>query len=74
VIADYEVRIAGRLDATSLLALQDLDVTVTSDGPLTVVSGRLDQPALHGLLERIRVFDLRLEEVRRVRVLPSRPG
>jgi hypothetical protein len=66
----YEIRVVGPVDEASLRALEDLEVDVVSDGWLTVVSGQLDQPALHGLLERIRARRLELEDVRRVRPVP----
>lgn len=66
--ADYEIRIAGSVDDATALALCDLDVTVVADGTTTIVRGRLDQPGLHGLLERIHMLGLPLDELRRVRV------
>ena len=61
----YEIRFAGRPDNTARDAFAGLDLV--SDGKLTVVSGELDQAALHGLLERIRVLGLDLIDVRRAR-------
>jgi hypothetical protein len=72
VIDHYEIRVLGPVDEASLRALQDLEVDVVSDGEFTVASGPLDQPALHGLLERLRARRLELEDIRRVRPLP--PG
>jgi hypothetical protein len=66
VLARYEVRIAGELDATAATAFAGLSLA-TSDG-ITVLRGEFDQAALHGLLERIRALALDLVDVRRVRV------
>jgi hypothetical protein len=61
----FEVRVRG--DWTPAVAEQfgDFRVVRTSDG--TVLSGDLDQAALHGLLERIRASGLELVDVRRPR-------
>ena len=67
--AYFQVSVAGPLDGTALRMLRDLDLTVVVDCGFVVVSGDMDQPTLHGLLERIRVLGLQLEEVRRVRRL-----
>ena len=67
----YEVRIVGRVDADGLEVLRDLDASVVTDGLLTVVSGEFDQPTLHGLLERLRMLHLELDDLRRVRALPN---
>jgi hypothetical protein len=68
----YEARIVGPVDEASCEALRDLEVAVFHDGEVTVVSGELDQPGLHGLLERIRALHLELEDLRRVRTPPPR--
>jgi hypothetical protein len=64
VLARYEIRIACRLDHEVELAFEGLDVA--ADGDLTVVTGELDQAALHGLLERVRIMGFDLVEVRRM--------
>ena len=60
----YEIRLAGQLDERSAAAFAGLEMT--SSATVTVISGDLDQAALHGLLERVRVLVLDLIEVRRV--------
>ena len=60
----YEIRLAGQLDEASAAAFAGLDLTCSA--AVTVVSGELDQAALHGMLERVRVLGLDLIEVRRV--------
>jgi hypothetical protein len=63
--ADYEIRVDGVLDdrwADWFGGLQ-----VTSDGTQTVIVSPLaDQPALHGLLAKIRDLGLCLISVRRL--------
>ena len=63
--ADYQIKIKGRLGS------QWSDwfggVTIESDGELTILTvKRLDQPALHGLLVRIRDIGLPLISIKRV--------
>ena len=58
----YEIRIEGVLDPGWFE-----DLNVRSDDRQTVISGRFaDQPALHGLLARIRDLGVCLISVRRV--------
>jgi hypothetical protein len=61
----YEIRVDGVLDdhwADWFGGLQ-----VSTDGTQTVISGSLaDQPALHGLLARLRDLGLSLISVRRL--------
>lgn len=64
MLAHYEIRLAGRLDDSSAAAFAGLHMTCSST--VTVISGELDQAALHGMLERIRMLDLDLIELRRV--------
>ncbi|HYN30854.1 MAG TPA: hypothetical protein VES95_13445 [Dermatophilaceae bacterium] len=65
--AEYEIRIAGPVGEDGRRALRDLDMRVVDEnGGVTVVHGRLDQPGLHGLLDRLRALGLPLEEVRRL--------
>jgi hypothetical protein len=65
VLTRYEVRLAGQPDEESTAAFAGLDMTCNAE--VTVISGTLDQAALHGTLERIRQLGLDLIEVRRVR-------
>ena len=46
------------------------DLTVTVDGDVVLITGRLDQSGLHGVLERTRALQWRLLDVRRTRSLP----
>jgi len=59
----YEIRVEGVLDSRWEAWFGGLQVT--SDGAQTVISGLLsDQPALHGLLAKIRDLGLCLISVR----------
>jgi hypothetical protein len=62
--ACYEIRIDGVLDSHWAAWFEGLQVN--SDGTQTVISGLIaDQPALHGLLAKIRDLGLCLISVRR---------
>lgn len=67
----YEIRVHGVLDGRWADWFGGLQVT--SDGTQTVISGPLaDQPALHGLLAKIRDLGLCLISVRRL--APGEPA
>ena len=63
-LPSYEIRIAGRVDETTLTSFAGLTVRPGDD--VTVVTGQFDQAALHGMLEMIRSLGLVLLEARRV--------
>jgi hypothetical protein len=61
----YEIRVEGVLDRRWAAWFDGLGVE--TDGTQTVISGVLaDQPALHGLLAKIRDLGLSLISVRRL--------
>ena len=63
--ARYEIRIEGLLDSHWAAWFEGLQLS--NDGTQTVISGPLaDQPALHGLLAKIRDLGLCLISVRRL--------
>jgi hypothetical protein len=63
--ARYEIRVEGALDRHWAAWFDGLQVT--SEDAETVISGPLaDQPALHGLLARVRDLGLCLISVRRL--------
>jgi hypothetical protein len=63
--ACYEIRLDGLLDGQWADWFGGLQLS--SDGPQTVIIGLLrDQPALHGLLAKIRDLGLSLISVRRL--------
>lgn len=59
----YEVRVVGQVGPDAHEALTEFAVRV--EPPATVLSGTLDQAALHGLLARIQALGLELVDVRR---------
>lgn len=66
--ARYEIRVDGVLDPTWFDGLE-----VSNDGRLTTITGVLaDQPAVHGLLTRIR--DLGVCLISLQRLAPDQPG
>ena len=68
--ASYEIRVEGVLDQRWAAWLGGLHID--RDGAQTVISGLLaDQPALHGLLAKIRDLGLCLISLRR---LPASEG
>jgi hypothetical protein len=63
--ARYEIRVAGALDRHWAAWFEGLQVTC--EDAETVISGPLpDQPALHGLLAKVRDLGLCLISVRRL--------
>ena len=63
--AVYEVRVRGHLGSAWSDWFTGLRVTLEDDGD-TLLAGRLDQAALHGVLRRIRDLGLPLISVTRV--------
>jgi hypothetical protein len=61
---EYEVRVLGQIGPAAREAFADVAVEV--EPPATVLSGTLDQAALHGLLERIQALGLELVDIRRL--------
>ncbi len=62
--ARYVIRIKGHLGATLLSAFPAM--AWQRQGPETLLTGRLDQPALHGVLAEIEALGLELLEVRQL--------
>jgi hypothetical protein len=62
--ASYVIRINGHLGATLLGAFPEM--AWRQRGPETVLTGALDQAALHGVLAEIESLGLELLEVRRL--------
>jgi len=71
--ARYEIRVGGVLDDRWADWFGGL--LVASDGTQTVISGLVaDQPALHGLLAKIRDLGLCLISVQRLGAGDAEPG
>ena len=66
----YEIRLAGRVDKTTLAMFAGLPVSFRDE--TTVITGQFDQAALHGMLEMIRSLGLDLLEARRIDASPPR--
>jgi len=65
----YQIRVPGYMDASRSDWMGGLDVVLESDNeglPVTALTGRLDQAALHGLLRRLYALGLPLISVQRV--------
>ena len=60
----YQIRIEGHLDERWLRWFEGLDVSPLPEGE-TIISGEMDQSALHGVLNRIRDLGLELISVQR---------
>ena len=60
----YQIRIKGHLDESWLRWFEGLDISPLPEGG-TVISGEMDQSALHGVLNRIRDLGLALISVQR---------
>jgi hypothetical protein len=68
--ARYEIRVAGVLDHRWAAWFNDLQIS--RQGEETVISGLLaDQPALHGVLSKVRDLGLCLISVRRLDTGPA---
>jgi hypothetical protein len=62
--ATYEVRVAGSLGPAATEAFEGL--AVDTEPMATVLSGEMDQAALHGLIDRLRSLGLELVDIRRI--------
>jgi len=60
----YELRLLGRIGPAAREGFADLRIRL--EPTTTLLSGALDQPALHTLLERMRALGLEIVDVRRV--------
>jgi hypothetical protein len=67
----YEIRVAGHLSQNWAARFEGLSMRHEPGGE-TVLSGMLDQSALHGVLVRIRDLGLNLISVNRVEAAESK--
>ncbi len=69
--ADYQIRLQGKLDETWSAWFDDMRVSLERDEegqPVTILTGCvIDQPALHGLLSRIRDLGLMIVSIQRLK-------
>ena len=66
----YEIRVAGHLSENWAARFEGLSMRHEPEGE-TVLSGMLDQSALHGILVRIRNLGLNLISINRVEATES---
>ena len=50
----YQIRIKGHLGQQWMIWFEDLRVTLEEDGNTLLIGLVVDQPALHGILKRVR--------------------
>ena len=60
----YELRLLGRIGPAAREGFADLGIRI--EPTTTLLSGALDQPALHTLLQRVKALGLEVLDVRRV--------
>ena len=60
----YQIRVAGLLDERWRRWFEGLDISHKADGE-TVITGAMDQSALHGILNRIRDLGMEMISVER---------
>jgi hypothetical protein len=68
----YEIRIQGHLDIQRAAWFEGLIVTRESNG-CTLLTGRFDQAALHGLLRKVRDLGMPLVSVTKVQFNETHP-
>ena len=67
----YQIEVQGHLDDDWSEWLAGFDIVPQENGTTVLMGPVLDQPALHGLLNRIRDLGLVLLSVKRVEACPS---
>jgi hypothetical protein len=67
----YEIRVVGTLGPAAKEAFADL--AVETEAASTVLTGDLDQAALHGLIDRVQALGLELVDIRRTQGRPEPP-
>jgi hypothetical protein len=68
----YEIRIQGYLDDRRAAWFEGLTVTLEENG-CTLLTGRVDQAALHGLLRKVRDLGMPLVSVTQVQFDETHP-
>ena len=65
----YKIRVIGSLGPATREAFADM--LVETEQTVTLLSGQLDQPGLHNVLDRVRALGLELIEIRQARDWPG---
>ena len=68
----YEIRIKGHLDNRRAASFEGLTVTREENG-ITLLTGRVDQAGLHGLLKKVRDSGMPLISVVQVQINETHP-
>lgn len=71
--AIYRITIKGQLDKSWAEWFENLDVINNDDGSTTLVGPIVDQPALHGILSKVRDLSLTLIALTRVEPEKNNP-
>jgi hypothetical protein len=71
--AIYRITIKGQLDKSWAEWFENLDVINNDDGSTTLVGPIVDQPALHGILSKVRDLSLTLISLARVEPEKNNP-
>jgi hypothetical protein len=61
----YKIRVIGSLGPATREAFADM--LVETEQTVTLLSGQLDQPGLHSVLDRVRALGLELIEIKQAR-------
>ena len=70
----YEIRIKGHLDSQWADWFEGLSITLEQNGDTLLTGPVVDQPALHGLLKKVRDLGLPLVSVNRVQLNENHPS
>lgn len=62
----YEIRLQGQLDSRWAMRLGIPTLAHATDGTTALRTGPIDQPTLHGLLQRVRDLGIALLSVTRI--------
>ncbi|WP_041606104.1 hypothetical protein [Halothermothrix orenii] len=60
----YEITVKGHLKKKRFIMFEELEVSLQSDGK-TKITGRIDQPTLHAVIDHVRDLGLTLLSVKK---------
>ncbi len=69
--ACYEIRLTGHLDAQWAAWFDGMTITLEENGDTLLTGPVIDQPALHGLLKKVRNLGMPLVSVVQIQILDS---